>query len=263
MHADDRAEASRLVDGRFELFVVILVGRREDAVAQLIVSGLVDLDEVRALLMLLPDHRDELGRRIGVVGIRQHPLCGIEPVGVFMAAEYVDRIAAGAQTRSRDQPCIDRVAHGGVGGARALGSHVALGREAGHEIVPRGEHGQDRAFRHGLLDRLQILGARMQEQMHMRVDESRHQGHVAEVDDFGARGVRHARADRADALAGDENFTGLYEATARDIEQASGTQHERRRRWIGGARGLRGVQSQCERKRRAEQTNPRRGGPTA
>ena len=97
-------------------------------------------------------------------------LLGIEVDGVLVAAENVDGIAADAQARAGDEALIDGVAHGGIGGAGALRPHVALGGEAGHQIVPRGERGQDSALRDRFLDRLQIFRAGMQEQVHVRVD---------------------------------------------------------------------------------------------
>jgi hypothetical protein len=58
--------------------------------------------------------------------------------------------------------------------------------------------------------------------MDMDIDESRHQGRVAEVDDRGARRVRNARSDRRDVRTRDEYLAGLDEPAAGDIEQARG-----------------------------------------
>ncbi len=90
-----------------------------------------------------------------------------------MPAEDVDGIAADAQARSRNLAVIDGVAHRGVGRARAFGAHIALRGESGHQIVAGGEQGDDGPLRHRLLDCLQILRARMQEQVHMCVDQPR------------------------------------------------------------------------------------------
>ena len=68
--------------------------------------------------------------------------------------------------------------------AGAFGAHVALGGEAGEQIVARGERRADGAFGNRFVERLRVLGARMQEQMHVRVDETGHQRAVAEVDRF-------------------------------------------------------------------------------
>ena len=61
----------------------------------------------------------------------------------------------------------------------ALGAHVALGGEAGHQIVARGQRRHHGALRHRFLDRLQVFGAGMQEQMHVCVDQAGHQRKVA------------------------------------------------------------------------------------
>ena len=107
-----------------------------------------------------------------------------------MAAQDIDGVAADAQARSRNQPAIDGVAHGGIGGARAFGAHVALGGEAGHQVGLGGQHGQDGPLRHGFLDGLQILRAGMQKQVHMRVDQARQQRAVAQVDNLRAWRMR-------------------------------------------------------------------------
>ena len=49
----------------------------------------------------------------------------------------------------------------------------------------------DRALRNRFLHGLQIFRAGMQEQMDMRVDQSRHQRAIAEVDDLRAGGMFH------------------------------------------------------------------------
>ncbi len=111
-------------------------------------------------------------------------------IGVFVAAEDVDGVAADAQPRPGNQTGIDRIANGGVGRARAFGAHVALGGEAGHQVVLGGQRRQDRALRHRFLHRLQIFRAGMQEQMDVRVDQPGHERDVAQVDDLRAGGTR-------------------------------------------------------------------------
>ena len=164
-------------------------------------AGLVDLDEVGALLHLLAHDRDDLLGVVGVVGVRQHVLRGIEVIGVLVAAQNVDGVAADAQPRPGNQSLIDGVADRRVGGAGAFGPHVALGGEAGHQVSLGGQCREDRALRHGLLHRLQILRAGMQEQMHVRVDQAGHQRHVAEIDDLRTGGMVYRRADFDDTLA--------------------------------------------------------------
>ncbi len=107
---------------------------------------------------------------LAYVALAEHVLLGIVANGIFVAAENADGVAADAQAWAGDQAAIDRIAHGGIGCARALGAHIALGREAGHHVITRGERGQDGTLRNGFLHGLQIFGAGMQEQMHVSVD---------------------------------------------------------------------------------------------
>ena len=121
----------------------------------------------------------------------------------------LDGVAADAQARAGNQALIDGVAHGGVGGARALGTHVALGGEAGHQVVARGQRGEDGALRHRFLNGLQIFRAGMQEQVHVRVDQAGQQRGVAEIDDLARRrDGRPMRPTAADAVALDQHFAG-------------------------------------------------------
>ncbi len=176
--------------------------------------------------MLLAHDFDELLGGVGVVGVREHVLRGIVAVGVFVAAEDVDGVAADAQARPGNQALVDGVAHGGVGGACALGAHVALGGEAGHHVGFGGLLGEDGAPRHGLLNGLQIFSAGMQEEMNVRVDEAGHQRRVAEIDDLGALWMVDGAADCADAVAFDEYFAGLQQVAGVDLEQARGVEHD-------------------------------------
>ena len=78
----------------------------------------------------------------------------IKIVGVFMSAKNVDGISADAQPRTRDVAIVDCVAHCGVGGARTFSSHVALSREASHQISLCSQCRHNRALRHRLHYRL-------------------------------------------------------------------------------------------------------------
>ncbi len=107
------------------------------------------------------------------------------------------------ETRRRGpgmRPRVDGVAHGDVGAAGAFGAHVAFGGEAGHDVGFGGGRGDEGALRDGLLDGLQVLGAGVEEEVHVRVDEAGHEGGVAEVDDLRAGGVRDVWAGFADAF---------------------------------------------------------------
>ena len=169
-------------------------------------------------------------------------LLGIVADGVFVAAKNVDGVAADAQARAGDESLIDGVAHGGVGGARAFGAHVALGGEAGHQIVASGERRHDGALRDGFLDGLQIFGAGMQEQVHVGVDQAGQQSGVAEIDDLRAGRMRDRRADGGDAVALDQNFAGRGDAC-------------RSRRRAGARRGGRSVRAAARRANRRRSEN--------
>ena len=141
---------------------------------------------------------------------------------VLVAAENIDRVAADAQTRPGDRAAVDGVAHGRIRGASAFGPHVAFGRKAGHEIVSRGDRRTDRAFGNGFIERLRVFRAWMQEQMHVRVDQSRHQRAVAQIDRLRVVRMINMTADRDDALAADQHFARRKDFAAVHIEQARG-----------------------------------------
>ena len=82
---------------------------------------------------------------------------------------------------------VDGFAHGRVRRARALRAQIAFGGKASHQVIVRGHKGRDRALRHGLLNGLQILGARMQEEVDVRIDQAGQERCVAEVDDLRSR----------------------------------------------------------------------------
>ena len=97
--------------------------------------------------MLLAHDGDQLLHVVRVGGVRKDVLRRVKADRVLVAPEDVDCVPADAQARPRDETCVDRIAHGGVGGARAFGAHVALGRETGQQIRARGENRANRARR--------------------------------------------------------------------------------------------------------------------
>ena len=156
-------------------------------------------------------------------------LRGIEVIGVFVPAQNIDGVAADAQPWPRNQPLVDGVANRSVGRARAFGAHVALGGEAGHQVGLGRLLGQNRAPRNGFLDRLQILRAGMQKQMHVRVDQAGQQRGIAEIDDLRALRMIDRRSHRLDALALDQNLAGLEHVSGIDLKQPRRVQHDGRR----------------------------------
>ena len=210
----------------------VLVGRGEFSVREGVCAGFVNFDEVRAFFELLADYGDEFGGIVGVGGVGEDVLLRVVADGVFVAAENVDGVAADAQARAGNLAVIDGVADGGVRGAGAFGAHVALGGEAGEEVVARGERGDDGALRDGFFHGLQIFRAGMEEEVDVRVDEAGEQGGVAEVDDFRACG-RDFGADFFDASPWMRISPG-GDAAGLDVEQAGGVQDDR----MHGGRGL-------------------------
>ena len=154
-------------------------------------------------------------------------LVGVVTTGVFVAAENIHRIAADPQARSRNRTLINRIAHRGVGRACAFGPHVPLRRKARHQVGPRGENGGDRALRRRLLDRLQVFGAWMQEQMHVSINQSWQERRVTEVDDLRSRRTPDRRTDLGDPIPFDQHFAGCDNGSALNVQQPRGVQHHR------------------------------------
>jgi len=127
-------------------------------------------DEVGPFLELLADNGHQFGSAIRVRGVREDVLFRIVVDSVFVAADNADRVAADAQTRPGNEPLVDGVADGCVGGASPFRAHVTLGGEAGEQIVARSECSSDSALRNRFLDGLQVFRTGMQEQVHMRVN---------------------------------------------------------------------------------------------
>ena len=145
--------------------------------------------------MLLAHDADEVFGRVGVVRVGGNMRGRIVADSVLVAAGDVDGVAADAHTRAGDESGVDGVADGGRGGSCAFGSHVALRGEAGQQVSPGGKLCLDHALRHAFLNRLQVFGSGMQEQMDVGVDEARHQRAFAQVDD-----LAHLGAYLGDAL---------------------------------------------------------------
>ena len=158
-------------------------------------------------------------------------LFGIEIDCVLVAAQQVDGIAADAQTRAGDQAPVDGVAHGGIGRTGAFGAHIALGSEAGHQVILRGQDGDDGSLWHGFLHGLQIFRAGVQEQVNVRVNESRQQRAGAQVDGFGAGWMSNGSPGFHDAAVAHQHLSGRDDAAGFDVDQPGGMQHN-------GARGL-------------------------
>jgi hypothetical protein len=66
----------------------------------------------------------------------------------------------------------------------------------------------------------------MQEQVHMRIDEPRHQRRAAEVDYPGASGMIDAGSNGTDAIAFHENFSRLEDGAGVNLEKTSGMEDD-------------------------------------
>ena len=62
--------------------------------------------------------------------------------------------------------------------------------------------------------------------MDVGVDQAGQQGAVAEIDDFGAGGMRDGGADFGDAVALDEDFAGRNDFAGFDFEEARGVEDD-------------------------------------
>ena len=244
--------APRLAHGGSHLLRGELERRREAAAHQRVFARFVDLDEIGAFLQLPANGGHQFSRVVGLRGVGEHALLGIVTDGILVPAQNVDGVAADAQPRPWKQSLVDGIPHRRVSRTRAFRSHVALRREARHQIVARrqdrrqgslrhgllhGESGhhiglcrllrQNRAPRHGFLDRLQILRAGMQEQMDVSVDQSGQQRPVAQVDDLRSRGMGHRSAGFGDASAHHQDLARCEHSSGLHVQQACGMQHDR------------------------------------
>ena len=176
------ADSLCLFHRRGQLRLGVLVRSVEVAVDHAIGPGFVNLEKVRALLVLFAHGLDDLLGVIGAVRIGEYVLFGVEMVGVFVPAQDVDGISAHPHARPGNDARIDGVADGGAGRTRALGAHIALRGKSAHQVSLCRLLRQDCAPRYRLLHGLQVFSAGMKEQVHVRVDHARHQGNVAEFD---------------------------------------------------------------------------------
>ena len=245
--------ARGFLNGGSELRFGVLEGRGELAVLDGVGAGFVNFDEVGTFFGLLAKDSDEFVGGVGVIGVGENVLGGIEADGVFMAAENVDGVAADAQTGAGNLAAVDGVAHGGVGRACAFGAHVTFCGEAGHQIITSGERGHDGALRDGFLDGLQVLGAGMEEEMHVSVDETGEQRGITEVEDLRALRMLDGGSDFDDALTLHEDFAGRENFAGVDFEETRGVEHDGLR-WRGlGEEREGGESGQCTKTEKAEQ----------
>ena len=115
VNGDALADAGGFFDGGAELGFGELVGGDEMAVDERVAARLVHFDEIGAFFDLFADGGDDFVGIIRVIGIGENVLRGIEMIGVLVAAENVDGVAADAQARAGNFAAIDGVTHSSVG----------------------------------------------------------------------------------------------------------------------------------------------------
>src|SRR5436305_20793 len=148
MYCNTFADARGLVDRRAKLRFAVLIRSGQLTVMDRIRPGLVDFDEVRALLELLANHGDQFIRVVCVSRIRQDVLLRVEADRVLVTAKNVYGVAADPHSWPRNFAAINRVTYGAIGGARTFRPHVALSGEASHQIVTSAKRCHDGALWH-------------------------------------------------------------------------------------------------------------------
>ena len=243
MHGNPALQAGRLGYGRGQLRFGVLDDGVKLAVFEEVAAGFINLDKVGAVLNLLADHGHQLIGSVGVGGIGEHVLLGVEVERVFVAAQDVDGVTAKAQPRPGNKPLVDCVADSGVSRARALGTHIPFGGIAGQKVGFGGERGHDYPLRHGFHHRLKIFGSGVEEEMDVGVDQPRHQRGIAKIDGLRSCRVGYGGAGGDNLLSFDQDFSGGKNAAGFDVEQARGMEND----------GVRRSRSLCQGKRRKQE----------
>lgn len=226
VHANAGAGAVRFCDGSRELGFGVLVRHSEDALHQIVATALVDFGEVGALLVLFAHGGDDLVRGVGAVGVGEEMFFGVKSGKVLMTAVNVDGIAADAHPRAGDEAAIDGIADGDIGAARAFGAHVALRSEAGKEVGFGSRCGAQNPLRDGFLNSLVGLVSGMEEEVCMGIDETRHEGGLAEVEDLGVGRVGDMGPGLDDAFTLDEDLARRNQAGIADVEKVGGVEND-------------------------------------
>ncbi len=223
MDAYARPHSRRLFHRNLKLRLRVLIRSNKLPIDLAVLAGLINLDEVRALLQLLANYIHQLGSVIRIIGIARNMRRRVVLDRVLMPTENADRVPAHPHPRPRNQPRIDRVANRRVRRTSALRPHVAFSGKPGHQIVARRKLGKNRPLRDRLLNRLQVLRARMQKQMHMRIDQPRHKGHIAKVDHLRPSWPSHGSTHLRNLVPLNQNLT-----RRNNLSHSSHIQHPRR-----------------------------------
>ena len=160
------------------------------------------------MLALLAHHDDELIAGVGAVGIGEQVLRGVAAVVILVTAVEVDGVAADAHARPGDETGVDGVAYGDIRAAGSLRAHIPLGGEARHQVGFGRGGGDESALGNGLVDGLVGFIADMEEEMGVRIDQPRHEGGFAEVEDLRGCRMLDRHADSEDPVAAHQHFAG-------------------------------------------------------
>ncbi len=187
-------------------------------------AGREELDPVRAMFDLIANRG---ARFLDIVndGVRN----GVHRLVRILRRSPIDAASRDLLPRSVDESCVDGVADIDIGIAIAVAAHVADRREAGAQIVLRVLDGEEkRSFpRHFRIRRALV------EHMRVGVDQARHHGGLAEIDDLGARGNLYLvrGTDIGDAVSQNKHGLVVHDLTGLAVEQpASLHGHGPRRR---------------------------------
>ena len=152
-----------------------------------------------------------------------------------MPAGDRDGHAGDENARPRDESEVDRVAHGHVCVARALGIGVPQRREPRFEGRARGcgafERPEwDRLVQNGILSIL-----RRETDMRVRVDQSRQHGVAGQINGAGAWWYAHIRTDSDDPIVLDDDECLRDRPVAGAVHEATGANHDARRLGLGAS----------------------------
>ena len=253
MHTNASPHPRRLLHRNLKLRLRVLVRSNKLPIHLAVLARLINLDEIRALLELLANHIHQLGSIVRIVGIPRNMRRRIVVDRVLMPAHNADRVPAHPHPRPRNQPRIDRIANRRVRRTRTLRPHVAFSGKSGHQIVARRKLGKNRPLRDRLLNRLQVLRTRMQKQMHMRIDQPRHQRRIAQVDHLRPRRTRHRSPRLYNLVAFNQHLTRRNNLPRRHIQQPRRMKHNHPMPRVRSS--LRNHQSTSHQRRR--ESNPR------
>src|SRR5262249_41803929 len=174
-------------------------------------------DHSRAVPDPPPDDAAALVLAVGIEVALLEQLLG-QPKGIPCAAPLDDELTCGKDTWAGDDALVDRACDLRPDEAPAAPNR----REACLEEAATVAHGPEPAVGIRVQEEVLPAGAVGPPEVEVGVDQSRHQGQVAEVDLFGAVGHGGVVAlEPRDPIALDDEGQGVDEAPCRDVEHLS------------------------------------------